>query len=149
MPCPLGWHAPLPPTTSGEQHAGVPAMGATEVSVATMVRGDGRGGFYLVLGRGKGWRRRLQKLKGHDGPFQCPPEWNEYIPKKNRHSESVPHVQPTGAHGQDGGGKPGAVHPDGQPRVCPVEAQPRRRRAFHDPRPPSFAIVQGGVETQG
>ena len=20
----------------------------------------------------------------------CPPEWNEYIPKKNRHSESVP-----------------------------------------------------------
>ena len=21
--------------------------------------------------------------------FQCPPRWNEYIPKKNRHSESV------------------------------------------------------------
>ena len=22
----------------------------------------------------------------------CPPEWNEYIPKKNRHSESVPRL---------------------------------------------------------
>ena len=34
-----------------------------------------------------GWRCRLQKLE--DISLPEPPKWNEYIPKKNRHSESV------------------------------------------------------------
>ncbi len=33
------------------------------------------------------WPCGLQKLEGL--AFRSPPKWNEYIPKKNRHSESV------------------------------------------------------------
>ena len=36
-----------------------------------------------------GWRCRLQKLEDMTA-FRVPPKWDEYIPKKNRHSESVP-----------------------------------------------------------
>ena len=42
----------------------------------------------LLFEQEKGWRCRLQKLKD-TRPFCSPPGWNEYIPKKNRHSESV------------------------------------------------------------
>ena len=36
---------------------------------------------------GEGWRCRLQKLES--SRLSASTEWNEYIPKKNRHSESV------------------------------------------------------------
>ena len=39
--------------------------------------------------RRNGWRCRLQKLEDMNA-LRVPPEWSEYIPKKNRHSESVP-----------------------------------------------------------
>ena len=35
----------------------------------------------------QGWPCGLQKLE--DRVFRSPPEWNEYIPKKNRHSKDV------------------------------------------------------------
>ena len=37
----------------------------------------------------EGWRCRLQKLEDMNA-LRVPPKWDEYIPKKNRHSESVP-----------------------------------------------------------
>ena len=41
-------------------------------------------------------------------PPGCPPEWNEYIPKKNRHSESVPRGGDGEGLGLAGGGDVGA-----------------------------------------
>ena len=61
--------------------------------------------------RGRVWRCRLQKFPGHTGHGRCPPEWNEYIPKKNRHSESVTLQWPFSGRGvkwgiHAGGGAP-------------------------------------------
>ena len=62
------------------------------------VRGPMVGGGFiskpslLVKWIKKGWRCRLQKLEGNKCPPKIPPEWNEYIPKKNRHSESVSRI---------------------------------------------------------
>ena len=52
--------------------------------------------------RGKDGARRLQKLQ-NPKVLLIPPRWNEYIPKKNRHSESVPKAwQGTGSRSRGG-----------------------------------------------
>ena len=74
--------------------------GSTQFSAHQTQKRDRRArqqSFIISGFHGKGWRCRLQKLPRHRGQGWRPPEWNEYIPKKNRHSESVRSGRPGGA----------------------------------------------------
>ena len=71
----------------------------TDPFYATLTRGPKEVEFFRGKLRGsfiEGWPCGLQKLE--DWVFRSPPEWNEYIPKKNRHSENVPKVSNVNQH---------------------------------------------------